>query len=159
MKNAREFFDFLSGAESAKVDIPNSVPDFLFIGELANKLDINPKTIRYYEREGLLKPTRHGSFRTYLNSDIEQLSVILAMRKLGVSIANIKLLSTVDEGAEGKQFIENSLRDHLDLLNKQKLILDEQLRDTGLILDRLNDNSPKVNEPSANARKSVSPLR
>ncbi len=148
MKNARDFFDFLSGTDSAKSETPNNIPEFLFIGELANKLGVNPKTIRYYEREGLLKPTRHGSFRTYLSSDVERLTIILAMRKLGVSIANIKLLSLVDEGEEGKQFIENSLRVHLELLNKQKLILEEQLRDTGLILDRLNDNSPTVNYAS-----------
>ncbi len=144
MKNAQEFFEFMSGSASARTSKPNVSLDFLFIGELAKKLGVNPKTIRFYERVGLLKPLRHGNFRTYLKTDIERLSVVLAMRKLGVSIASIKSLSLAGDGEEGIQFIEKSLREHLNHLSEQKLILEEQLNDTCKVLERFNGNNSSM---------------
>jgi len=48
------------------------------ISAVAEQYDIHPQTLRLYEREGLLKPSRsEGNTRLYTNSDIERLEVIL----------------------------------------------------------------------------------
>ncbi len=113
----------------------NDSSDFLFIGELAERLNVNPKTIRYYEREELITPTRHGKFRIYFNQDVERLRVILAMRKLGVSIANIKAFSELESGVESKGEITKILNDHLAVLVKQLQTTQEQLSMTRQVMD------------------------
>jgi DNA-binding transcriptional MerR regulator len=118
--------------ESAQV---NHLSNFLFIGELADRLRVNPKTIRYYEREGLIKPTRHGKFRTYFSGDVDRLKVVLEMRKLGVSIANIKALYELDEGTGNKKEIQKILNEHLNTLTKQLKTTEEQMSMTRQVID------------------------
>ena len=79
---------------------------FMFIGELANETGVDPKTIRFYEREGLLSPPRHGRFRTYMESDVRRLKDVLMMRRLGIGIANIrKMFETNPEITNSQQTI------------------------------------------------------
>jgi DNA-binding transcriptional MerR regulator len=108
--------------------------DFLFIGELALLLGVNPKTIRYYESEGLLKPLRHGKFRTYRRIDVGRLKLIMSLRRLGVSVANIKSLSLVNEEDESMKMIENTLKSHVEVLDGQLKVIEMQLRETQKIL-------------------------
>ncbi len=113
----------------------NDSSDFLFIGELAERLNVNPKTIRYYEREALITPTRHGKFRIYFSQDVDRLRVVLAMRKLGVSIANIKAFSDLESGANSKGEISKILSDHLAVLTQQLQTTQEQLSMTRQVMD------------------------
>ena len=71
------------------------VPDhehssFFMIGNLVESVGMEPKTVRFYERAGLIKPRRVGNFRVYNDRDIELLKVIKFLRSLDMSIRIIK---------------------------------------------------------------------
>jgi MerR family transcriptional regulator/heat shock protein HspR len=64
--------------------------------------DIHPQTLRLYEREGLLKPSRtEGNTRLYTDEDLERLEFILNLaRDLGVNIAGIAIILQMRERME-----------------------------------------------------------
>jgi DNA-binding transcriptional MerR regulator len=109
--------------------------DFLFIGELAEKFGLNPKTIRFYEKAGLLEPARHGKFRTYVKADARKLHFILKMRGLGVSIANIKSLTKNLQN--DNDLTKTILHDHVENLKQKKIMIEQQLRETTGMLEVL----------------------
>jgi len=69
------------------------------ISAVAEKYDIHPQTLRLYEREGLLKPSRSdGNTRLYTNEDLERLEVILELtRELGVNLAGVEIVLNMRE--------------------------------------------------------------
>jgi len=64
------------------------------ISAVAEQYEIHPQTLRLYEREGLLKPSRsEGNTRLYTQEDIERLEVILHLiRDLGVNLAGVEII-------------------------------------------------------------------
>jgi MerR family transcriptional regulator/heat shock protein HspR len=64
------------------------------ISSVAEMYEIHPQTLRLYEREGLLKPSRtEGNTRLYTDEDLERLEFILNLaRDLGVNIAGIAII-------------------------------------------------------------------
>lgn len=69
------------------------------ISAVAEMYDIHPQTLRLYEREGLLKPSRsEGNTRLYSDSDLERLEVILSLtRDLGVNLAGVEIILNMRE--------------------------------------------------------------
>ena len=73
------------------------------VGEIAERLGVSPRTIKYYEELGLIRPgTRSpGGFRLYGKEEVEQLERILRMKSIGYSLAAIReLLATRDAAQE-----------------------------------------------------------
>ena len=72
------------------------------ISTVAEMYDIHPQTLRLYEREGLLKPSRtEGNTRLYTDEDLERLEFILNLaRDLGVNIAGIAIILQMRERME-----------------------------------------------------------
>jgi MerR family transcriptional regulator, heat shock protein HspR len=72
------------------------------ISAVAEVYDIHPQTLRLYEREGLLKPSRtEGNTRLYTDEDLERLEFILNLaRDLGVNIAGIAIVLQMRERME-----------------------------------------------------------
>ncbi len=64
----------------------------LIIGELSRIAGMEPKTIRFYEKAGLLNPQRQGKFRIFGKRDVERLFLVKTLRKFGISIPAIKQL-------------------------------------------------------------------
>jgi MerR family transcriptional regulator, heat shock protein HspR len=64
------------------------------ISAVAEMFNIHPQTLRLYEREGLLSPSRSdGNTRYYSEEDLERLEVILNLtRELGVNLAGIEII-------------------------------------------------------------------
>jgi MerR family transcriptional regulator/heat shock protein HspR len=64
------------------------------ISAVAEQYSIHPQTLRLYEREGLLKPSRsEGNTRLYTDDDLERLEVILHLtRDLGVNLAGVEII-------------------------------------------------------------------
>jgi MerR family transcriptional regulator/heat shock protein HspR len=64
------------------------------ISAVAELYDIHPQTLRLYEREGLLMPSRSiGNTRLYEDSDLERLEIILSLtRELGVNLAGVEII-------------------------------------------------------------------
>ena len=67
---------------------------FFMISAVAQRYNIHPQTLRLYEREGLLKPSRtEGNTRLYAQEDLEQLETILTLtRDLGVNLAGVEII-------------------------------------------------------------------
>ena len=72
------------------------------ISAVAEQYEIHPQTLRLYEREGLLKPSRtEGNTRYYTDEDLERLEFILNLaRDLGVNIAGIAIILQMRERME-----------------------------------------------------------
>jgi MerR family transcriptional regulator/heat shock protein HspR len=72
------------------------------ISAVAEMYEIHPQTLRLYEREGLLKPSRtEGNTRLYTDEDLERLEFILNLaRDLGVNISGIAIILQMRERME-----------------------------------------------------------
>lgn len=98
--------------------------DYMTIGELAKKVNVSVRTIQYYDKEGILKPTEvsKGGRRLYTNKDRVKLLQILSMKYLGFSLGDIKehlvALDTPEEviGVLEKQ--ELNIREKIETLNE-----------------------------------------
>ena len=64
------------------------------ISVVAERFNVHPQTLRLYEREGLLTPSRtKGNTRLYSEDDIDQLDLILSLtRELGVNLAGVEII-------------------------------------------------------------------
>lgn len=69
------------------------------ISAVAEQYGVHPQTLRLYEREGLLKPSRsEGNTRLYTAEDVERLEVILHLtRDLGVNLAGVDIILNMRE--------------------------------------------------------------
>ena len=75
------------------------------ISAVAEQYQVHPQTLRLYEREGLLKPSRsEGNTRLYTDEDVERLEVILKLtRDLGVNLAGVEIILNMREKMEEMQ--------------------------------------------------------
>ena len=75
------------------------------ISAVADQYDIHPQTLRLYEREGLLKPSRsEGNTRLYTDADLERLEVILSLTlDLGVNRACVEIILNMREKMDAMQ--------------------------------------------------------
>ena len=75
------------------------------ISAVADQYGIHPQTLRLYEREGLLKPSRSdGNTRLYTDQDLERLDVILKLtRDLGVNLAGVEIILNMREKMDAMQ--------------------------------------------------------
>jgi len=75
------------------------------ISAVAELYEVHPQTLRLYEREGLLKPSRSdGNTRLYTDEDLERLEVILKLtRDLGVNLAGVEIILNMREKMEAMQ--------------------------------------------------------
>src|SRR5258708_27301922 len=97
------------------------------ISVVAETYDIHPQTLRLYEREGLLKPSRsEGNTRLYTDSDLERLEVILKLtRDLGVNLAGVEIILNMRERmgemqSQIEQFV-SSLNDEISQRSRQSV--------------------------------------
>jgi MerR family transcriptional regulator/heat shock protein HspR len=75
------------------------------ISAVAEEYGIHPQTLRLYEREGLLKPSRsEGNTRLYTERDLERLEMILKLtREMGVNLAGVEIILNMREKMEAMQ--------------------------------------------------------
>ena len=92
---------------------------YYMISVVSRRFDVHPQTLRLYEREGLLKPSRtDGNTRLYSDADLERLSRILRLtRELGVNLAGVEVILKMQEAMDSMEKDFNrllaSLRDEL----------------------------------------------
>ena len=98
------------------------------ISAVAEMYEIHPQTLRLYEREGLLKPSRsEGNTRYYTDEDLERLEFILNLaRDLGVNIAGIGIIL--------------QMRERMEEMNRQMQSFVEYVRTE--MLTRFQQNAP-----------------
>ena len=90
------------------------------ISAVAEMYDIHPQTLRLYEREGLLKPSRtEGNTRLYTDEDLERLEFILNLaRDLGVNIAGIAIILQMRERMEA---MNKQMQDFVEYVRSEML--------------------------------------
>jgi len=78
---------------------------YYMISAVAQKYNIHPQTLRLYEREGLLKPSRtEGNTRLYSDEDLQRLETILSLtRDLGVNLAGVEIILNMRQKMEDMQ--------------------------------------------------------
>jgi len=90
------------------------------ISIVATILDIHPQTLRQYEREGLVKPSRtQGRMRLYSQRDIDRMKMILRLtRQLGVNLAGVDVILKLKDSMDTMQEEIDQLRDELSKVNR-----------------------------------------
>jgi MerR family transcriptional regulator/heat shock protein HspR len=90
------------------------------ISAVAEMYEIHPQTLRLYEREGLLQPSRTvGNTRLYTDEDLERLEFILNLaRELGVNIAGIAIILQMRERMEE---MNRQMQDFVDYVRTEML--------------------------------------
>ena len=88
---------------------------YFMISVVAKNYGIHPQTLRLYEREGLLKPSRtDGNTRLYSEEDLKQLEVILNLtRELGVNLAGVEIVLNMRRKIERMQGEVNEFMDYV----------------------------------------------
>lgn len=106
------------------------------ISDLARELDVTPRTIRYYEEQGLIRPERSGSHRIYSVRDRARLLLILRGKQLGFSLRDIAEYLDL---YEADPFHQTQITTLLGKVRERIGALEEQSRSLRLTLDELRE--------------------
>lgn len=106
------------------------------ISDLSKEFDITTRSIRFYEDQGLLAPTRKGQTRIYSQRDKVRLKLILRGKRLGFSLGETgRLFELYDaDKSSAKQ-----LTIMMELISEKKTDLKQKLDDISALLIELND--------------------
>lgn len=98
------------------------------ISVVAERFDVHPQTLRLYEREGLLQPSRtEGNTRLYTDADMERLDVILSLtRDLGVNLAGVEIILNMRSKMDAMQ---RQMREFVKYVNSSMDWADEDDED------------------------------
>jgi DNA-binding transcriptional MerR regulator len=106
------------------------------ISELSKEFAVTTRTIRFYEQQGLINPSRNGQTRIYSEKDRVRLMLTLRGKRLGFSLAETKeLFDLYDSTLEGD---EKQLNLILGILNEKRDELEQQLKDIVKVQQELN---------------------
>lgn len=104
------------------------------ITDLAREFGVTTRTIRHYEDQGLLNPTRRGTVRLFSPRDRVRLKLALRGSRLGFSLQEIKELFDLYDTARGERV---QLEAFLDKLDRRKAILEQQREDVEVMLNEV----------------------
>ena len=104
------------------------------VGEVAEKLGVSPRTIKYYEELGLVRPEARssGGFRLYGEEEVRRLERILRLKGIGYSLATIQELLAVRDAAQEA--------DKVTLLREVVGRLKERERETTVRIRQMRDD-------------------
>jgi len=85
------------------------------ISRVSQMFNLHPQTLRLYEREGLLKPSRsQGNTRLYTDEDLKQLGLILNLiRELGVNLAGVEVILNMRQKMQRMEAEVNELLEYV----------------------------------------------
>ena len=88
---------------------------YYHISRVSQMFNLHPQTLRLYEREGLLKPSRsQGNTRLYSDEDLKQLELILNLiRELGVNLAGVEVILNMRQKMERMEAEVNELLEYV----------------------------------------------
>lgn len=116
---------------------------YYMISAVASKYNVHPQTLRLYEREGLLAPSRtEGNTRLYSDDDLHRLETILTLtRDLGVNLAGVEIILNMRQKMESMQSEVNEFMAYVKKELAQGLGDWEQRLNTSLVTTRTDDNT------------------
>ena len=120
------------------------------IGELAKEFDITPRSIRFYEEQELISPTRTGMNRIYNNKDRVRLKLILRGKRLGFSLAEAKnLFELYDSNPDSAMQLETML----SMTEQKRAVLRQQLEDIQMLMGELDEVEARCREELAELKR------
>jgi DNA-binding transcriptional MerR regulator len=123
------------------------------IGDLAKEFDITTRSIRFYEDQGLLKPTRKGQTRIYKVRDRVRLRLILRGKRLGFSLAET---GRIFELYDNDRTSATQLTTMMSIIEEKKEHLNQQLDDIKVVLMELDSLEVSCKETLATIDKTTS---
>ena len=105
------------------------------ISDLAREFGITPRTIRFWEDQGILAPEREGSKRVFTRRDRARLKMALRGKRLGLSLAEIKDLIGMYESTEDET---PQLLECLRLMSSRREALEQQREDIEAMLAEIS---------------------
>ncbi|MEG2893768.1 MAG: MerR family transcriptional regulator [Clostridium sp.] len=117
--------------------------EFLTVGELAKEMEVTVRTLQYYDKEGILKPSSksEGGRRLYSKKDMVKLHQIISLKYLGFSLSEIKeKLLSLDDPKDVAKLLENQSKViNMEIKNlKAALKATETLRMEVLQVDKVD---------------------
>ncbi len=109
--------------------------DLYSIGDLSREFGVTTRTIRFYEDQGLLSPTRNGQNRIYRARDRVRLKLILRGKRLGFSLKEINKLIALYDAPEGEA---GQLRSFIEKIRARRSELLVQKEDIEHVMDELD---------------------
>jgi len=111
------------------------------IKEVEQLLEVPRATVRFYEKEGLVTPTREGNgYRDYSDEDIEKLKKIIILRKIGISVEGISDLF------DGVKSMNEALDDNIENLQKQM----EEVKGAMKLCQRMKEDTVQISSMDVN---------
>ena len=94
------------------------------ISVVASILNIHPQTLRQYEKEGLITPSRtKGRMRLYSQRDIDRIKLVLQLtRKMGINLAGVDVILKLKEQIDQMSSEIEELREELRKVNRNGLV-------------------------------------
>jgi DNA-binding transcriptional MerR regulator len=124
--------------------------DVFSIGDLSREFGVTTRTIRFYEDQGLLTPTRDGQNRIYEARDRVRLKLILRGKRLGFSLKEINKLIELYDAPEGEA---GQLRSFIEKIRARRSELLSQKDDIEHVLDELDSLEQRCADLLAGSRK------
>lgn len=113
------------------------------ISKLAKHFDITPRTIRFYEDQGLLNPSRVNKQRVYTERDFVRLKLILRGKRIGFSLAELKetisLYDTQPDEQAQLLFVLQTIDNHREELIQRKEDIKTTLSDMQEVQARIEE--------------------
>lgn len=111
------------------------------VKEVCDRYKITRKTLFYYDRSGLLKPTRRQGkqqFKLYDDEAASRLRLVLNYRSAGLMIEEIKAIIDTDD----KRMILSVLKDAKKRLTQEAFVKEQELKRLDLLIDIINRSAP-----------------
>jgi DNA-binding transcriptional MerR regulator len=137
-------------------------PALLTIRDAAQRLEVTPRTLKYYEERGLVTPSRsEGRYRLYSEQDLEQFARVLRLRSLGFSLQGItemlkRPLESIGDGRKGYsiesiQQIAAALTQQIETLDARISAVRRELKEAQALRVELSDDLEYLQQRIAGA--------
>ncbi|MFD1676613.1 MerR family transcriptional regulator [Alicyclobacillus fodiniaquatilis] len=133
---------------------------YIYIAELAKRLSISARAIRFYEEQGLIHPAKdpNNDYRLFTESDILRLQTILLLREIGMSLADIGTLLDEME-SNHKDIVANYLEMQRSALYAKWIELSRTIRSTEQLVERFYEGRELADEGMMTLSNGLKQLR
>lgn len=122
--------------KTATMPVSSDKQQTFSIRDLAHEFAITPRTIRFWEDQGLLFPARAGQTRVFSRRDRTRLKLALRGKRLGLSLARIKEMIAMYDTARDET---PQLLRFLDVLAERRAAYERQREDIAAVLAEIGD--------------------
>lgn len=103
------------------------------ISELADEFDVTPRTLRFYEAQGILSPEREGTKRFFSQRDRVRLRLVVRGKRLGFSLSELKNIIDMYDSEVGEagqlQYLLKRIHDQCAELEQKRQDINDTLRE------------------------------